>query len=144
MKTKVQETSFDLLWQVAELWRAEIRAELVEHNLSIKEFAILSSIDYLSKIKTEVKQIEIAAISQIKPTNVSILIRQLLKRKFLERKEQIVDTRAKIVQLTPEGVSIMMKISHEINELNNRFFDIPNNNVAEFTTQLKSIRNRRI
>jgi DNA-binding MarR family transcriptional regulator len=144
MKKTTQETTYDLLQQVTELWQAEIKLELNEYNLTATEFTMLSSIAYLTQNNTEVTQTEVCNYAQIKPMNASILLRKLNVRKFVQRKEHSIDTRAKTITLTTLGEETVLKISTEISEISNRFFGIPKNRLAEFTKHLQEIRDRKI
>jgi DNA-binding MarR family transcriptional regulator len=137
---KATETSFILLSQVSELWQDEIKTELDKYNLTNAEFVVLSSLLWLTEQQEQVTQVNVCTYSNTKPMNTSIVLRKIQNRKFIQRKEHPVDTRAKLINLTAEGTKVTNEIVQKIEAINARFFGVSAKEVADFTKKLKDIR----
>ncbi len=137
---KATETSFILLSQISELWQNEIKTELDKYDLTNAEFIALSSLLWLTEQQEQVTQVNVCTYSNIKPMNTSIVLRKIQNRKFIQRKEHPVDTRAKLINLTAEGIKVTTEIVQKIEAINARFFAISPKEVNDFTKKLKDIR----
>jgi DNA-binding MarR family transcriptional regulator len=139
-----QETTFNLLSQVTELWQAEVKAELNKYSLTILEFTVLSSIVHLAQNNNEIIQTAVSTYTQLKPMNMSILLRKLQARNFIQRQEHSIDTRAKTITLTPLGKETVVKITFKINEIMAMFFQLSKSQEVAFTNKLQQIRDSKL
>ncbi len=112
-----------LLWQVTTLWQRGIKKALDSIDITHPQFVILASILWLSAKKTGITQIELSQHSKIDPMTTSTIIRTLLRKKLIERKEHPTDTRAKIVVLTEKGKKVSSQAVKIIEKFDNAFFE---------------------
>jgi MarR family transcriptional regulator, organic hydroperoxide resistance regulator len=137
--TMKQETTFTLLTQVLNLWQQETELAIAKYKLSQPEFALLASLHSFLKEGKSATQVDVCKHSGITQMNASILLRKLQTRKFIQRKEHLIDTRAKTVQLTEIGEQVAIDILNELNKLSTTFFQISKNNENELMKKLQEI-----
>ncbi|RLJ80116.1 MarR family winged helix-turn-helix transcriptional regulator [Pedobacter alluvionis] len=113
-----------LLWQVTALWQRGIKKVLEVHNLTHSQFVLLASLLWLSGEKENVTQIDLSAHSKIDPMTTSTVLRTLQSKGFLARKEHSTDTRAKIVQLTDNGISVTRLALKTVEKFDVDFFSV--------------------
>ena len=142
MKTTT-ETSFTLITQVIDLWQQELKIEFRKYNLSYVEFTVLSSLLWLKEQQEEVTQVNICNYANIKPMNASIIVRGLQTKGFIKCQEHSVDTRAKAINITAEGLKKMQILTKQVEALNNTFLEIPQQDFLKFTKKLETIRNNK-
>jgi DNA-binding MarR family transcriptional regulator len=140
-KTNTTESSFTLLSQVIDLWQDELKAELSQYKLSYIEFTVLTSLLYLREQRNEVTQVNICTYANIKPMNASIVVRGLQAKGFIKRQEHSIDTRAKAINFTTEGLKTLQTAVTEVEALNVSFFETSQAELLKVTKKLEEIRN---
>lgn len=129
------ESSGFLLWQVTNLWQREIKKALTPFNITHSQFVLMASIHWLTLHKTEVTQIILSNHTKIDPMTTSTVLRTLEKKKILKRQESQIDTRAKIIELTEEGINVTKSAIIVVEKFDNQFFSKLDNK-GEFNLQL--------
>jgi DNA-binding MarR family transcriptional regulator len=134
-----QETTFTVLTQVLHLWHQETELVIAKYKLTQPEFALLASLHSFLKEGKSATQVDVCKRSGIKQMNASILLRKLQTRKFIQRKEHPIDTRAKTVQLTKIGEQVAVDILDELDKISTAFFQLTKNKEAELIKKLQEI-----
>ena len=133
-----QESTGLLLWKTHNYWQREIRKCLKPFNLTHTQFVILANTQWLLMQGEEVKQISIAKQADVDIMMTSNIIRTLEKKAYLTRKPHPINTRAKLVSLTPKGFDILKKALHEVETFDKKFFG-KLANVKSFNTDLSAL-----
>lgn len=138
---KPEESTGFLMWQVTNLWQREIKKALKKFELTHSQFVLLSSIYWLSKQKREVTQIVLSDFTKIDPMTTSSVLKTMQNKKLIVRMDHEVDTRAKLVRLTPMGIEVVKasitiietfdkmffgRVSANLNMLNESFINLLN------------------
>lgn len=116
-----------LLWQTTTLWQRRIRKVLEPHNLSHAQFVIMAQILWLSRNQEKVAQLDIVKMSKLDKMTVSTAMKKLEKLKFVTRRENLQDTRAKNVVLTEIGEEKVRRLVPMIEGVDGAFFSALNN-----------------
>ncbi len=112
-----------LLWKTNNLWQREIKRTLKKYDLTHTQFVILSSTYWLSMKRENITQVEIANFINIDKMMTSNVIRKLIEKKLLDRKEHKIDTRAKVVRLTDKGIRVLKNSLQEVEAFDTIFFE---------------------
>jgi DNA-binding MarR family transcriptional regulator len=129
-----------LLWKATNLWQREINKTLKNFDLTHTQFVILASTYWLSSKTENIKQVEIANFIDIDKMMTSNVIRKLIEKKLLKRKEHKTDTRAKTINLTEKGIETLKKSVKEVENFDSTFFGQLSNDV-EFNKELLRLLN---
>ncbi|MCW7505307.1 MarR family winged helix-turn-helix transcriptional regulator [Leptospira paudalimensis] len=119
---KAEDSSGFLLWQVTSLWQREIRYALEPLKLTHSQFVLLASILWLTQQEKEVTQVLLSEHTKIDPMTTSTVIRTLIQKGYVDRREHSTDTRAKIVSLTKSGESITKNAVKKVENFDHEFF----------------------
>jgi DNA-binding MarR family transcriptional regulator len=111
-----------LLWKATNLWQREINKILKQFDLTHTQFVILASSYWLSSQNKHVTQVEIAEFISIDKMMTSNVIRKLIDKKLLKRKEHTSDTRAKVISMTEIGIETLKKSVTEVEDFDVAFF----------------------
>jgi DNA-binding MarR family transcriptional regulator len=111
-----------LLWKATNLWQREIKKTLKKFDLTHTQFVILASSYWLTIKKENITQVEIAEFIDIDKMMTSNVIRKLIEKELLKRKEHKTDTRAKVINLTDKGIDILKKSITEVEKFDVTFF----------------------
>jgi DNA-binding MarR family transcriptional regulator len=95
-----------LLWKATNLWQREIKKTLKKFDLTHTQFVILASSHWLTSKTENITQVEIANFIDIDKMMTSNVIRKLIEKKLLKRKEHKTDTRAKTINLTEKELKL--------------------------------------
>lgn len=136
---KAEDSPGFLLWQVTTLWHRAIKKALDEIDLTHPQFVLLASLLWLSKTKESITQIDLSHHSKIDPMTTSTIIKTLLRKELVERREHHTDTRAKSVTLTESGVAISRQAVEIINKVDIDFFATLSTNVKDFNGSLLNL-----
>jgi DNA-binding MarR family transcriptional regulator len=112
-----------LLWKATNLWQREIKKTLKKFNLTHTQFVILASSYWLTSKTENITQVEIANFIDIDKMMTSNVIRKLIEKKLLKRKEHKTDTRAKTINLTEKGIETLKKSVKEVENFDSTFLD---------------------
>jgi DNA-binding MarR family transcriptional regulator len=129
-----------LLWKATNLWQREIKKTLKKFDLTHTQFVILASSYWLTSKTENITQVEIANFIDIDKMMTSNVIRKLIEKKLLKRKEHKTDTRAKTINLTEKGLETLKKSIKEVENFDNTFFG-QLSNAVEFSEELLRLLN---
>lgn len=119
---KAEESSGFLLWQLTMLWQRKIKKELDKLDITHTQFVLLATIAWLSKSNSNISQVEIANHSKTDRMMVSKVLRTLIDKNMIERKEHPNDTRAKTIKLSSKGASVLQKALLIVEKTDLQFF----------------------
>ena len=119
-----EQSSGFLLWQVTTLWQRQIKSALNVVNLNHSGFVILASLLWFKEQKTTVTQTTIIEHTKLDKMTVSKSLKTLEKDNFILKSENEIDTRAKTITLTNEGVKLAIKSIKIVENIDNDFFSI--------------------
>ncbi len=111
-----------LIWQIMKIWARGKQKLLEEFGLTGSQMEILSAVYHLSQTEAEVTQITISNVTNIDPMTTSTILRNLQKKKLITRKASKTDTRARVVEITKEGESLLDQASQKINNSTEAIF----------------------
>ena len=83
---------------------------------------LLGAICYMSEHKMEATQIILSQETEIDPMTTSTILRNLQKKGLISRRESTTDTRARIVEVTDEGVALFFRAKAKIEERQEELF----------------------
>ena len=132
-----------LIWQTSNLWQSNIRKQIAESNLSFNEYLILETVYNLSKLLTEINQVDIVKHSFIDKSVVSAKLTKLGKKKLIKKMIPN-DNRSNKLALTREGKIIVEKIINDVIEVENVFFRKLNQESFNFINSLKLLLGKKI
>ncbi len=111
-----------LLWKVNNYWQREIKIILSEFDLSHGQFVVLANTFYMGFENDNVTQMDIANQVGIDKMLTSNIIKALLKKEFVSRKEHETDTRAKTLKVTNTGKALLKKAVKSVENFDKSFF----------------------
>ena len=132
-----------LIWQTSNLWQSSIRRQILRFNLSFNEYLILETVYNLSKLLTEINQVDIVKHSFIDKSVVSAKLTKLDKKKLIKKMTPN-DNRSNKLALTREGKIIVEKIINDVIEVENVFFRKLNQESFNFINSLKLLLGKKI
>ena len=132
-----------LIWQTSNLWQSNIRKQIAKSNLSFNEYLILETVYNLSKLLTEINQVDIIKHSFIDKSVVSAKLTKLDKKKLIKKMTPN-DNRSNKLALTREGKIIVEKIINDVIEVENVFFRKLNQESFNFINSLKLLLGKKI
>ncbi len=132
-----------LIWQTSNLWQSNIRKQITKSNLSFNEYLILETVYNLSKLLTEINQVDIVKHSFIDKSVVSAKLAKLDKKKLIKKMTPN-DNRSNKLALTKEGKIIVEKIINDVIEVENVFFRKLNQESFNFINSLKLLLGKKI
>ncbi len=132
-----------LIWQTSNLWQSRIRSQISEFEISFNEYLILETVYNLSKILSDISQIDIVKHSFIDKSVVSAKLTQLDKKKLIKKMIPN-DNRSNKLALTKQGNIIVEKIIKDVNEEENLFFSKLNHETFNFINSLKLLLGKKI
>ena len=132
-----------LIWQTSNLWQSKIRKQISNSNLTFNEYLILETLYNLSKLLSDINQIDIVKHSFIDKSVVSAKLTQLEKKKLIKKMVPN-DNRSNKLVLTKEGNIIVEKIMNDVIEAENIFFTKLNQETFNFINSLKLLLGKKI
>jgi DNA-binding MarR family transcriptional regulator len=136
---KAEDSSGFLLWQVTTLWQRGIKKALEKHKLTHAQYVLLASLMWLTKQKGNITQIDLSNHSKVDPMTTSTVLRTLQTKGFIGRQEHASDTRAKVVILTPNGISTVKQAIKTVEQFDKDFFSLLGSKQHDFNKQLLKI-----
>lgn len=128
-----------LLVRLSNLHQRKINVELSKMNLTYVQFILLAGIYWLSMQYDEVTQIMLINLTKSDKSMTSNVLKTLIEKKHIKRKEHSKDTRAKIVSITTEGKKIVKEAVLIVEKLDKEFFltnDLPIDELRGILLQL--------
>lgn len=98
-----------LIWQIMKTWQRGKHKLLDEFGLTGSQMEVLSAVYHLGQTEQEVTQIAISNVTNVDPMTTSTILRNLHKKKLIDRKASKIDTRARIVEITDDGTELFLK-----------------------------------
>ena len=123
-----------LLWQITMLWQRKVKHELDKIDLTHTQFVLLTATVWLSGRNERVTQIDIANHSKTDRMMVSKVLRTLQKKGYIIREEHKTDTRAKVIKVTKNGISIVQKAIEIVEDVDIDFFSKLEDSYKTFNT----------
>lgn len=94
-----------VLWRVMHRFQREVDRALGPLGLTHLQFTTLAMVGWLGRAGTPVTQAELARRAEIHPMQVSLMLKALEAKVLVARPRSRSDTRAKNVEITPEGLA---------------------------------------
>ena len=132
-----------LIWKASNFWQSKVRKLLNSYNLSLNEYLILRSIFYLSLLKSNIYQNEVANFIGIDISVTSVTLKLLEKKKYITRDFKR-DNRRKNIEIVKEGVNLFHIIHPLLKNEEDKIFNKLNNETFNFTNSLKLILGRKL
>lgn len=121
----------NLLVRLSNLHQRRVNTELSKLNLTYVQFILLSGIYWLTMDNQEVTQVRLINLTKSDKSMTSIVLKTLIEKKLIVRKEHSKDTRAKIVSITLVGKDIIKEAVLIVEKLDTEFFLINDFTVDE-------------
>ena len=121
--TKNNFTTGYLFNSVAHDWQKKLNIVLSEFNLDTVKYSLLNALCVYDDNKTKATQILLSKYAKLDKMTTSKLMRVMEEQKLLKRKENKIDTRAKVVELTDKGKKLYNKVTSVIEKFEKEYFD---------------------
>lgn len=131
-----QESTGLLFARVYNAWHGRIKKALQEVELTHPQFIILTSLGALEMKQDWITQVNLAAFSDMDVMTVSQVLKLLLKKGLVERREHPQDSRAKVVFLTDAGRERMNQALPLVEAIDRSYFGQLDNQLADFNQLL--------
>jgi DNA-binding MarR family transcriptional regulator len=125
-----------LLGQLTMLWQRKQKRVLDPLDLTHTQFVLLAALAWLSRTSNSVTQVDIANQSNADRMMVSKVLRTLVEKGFVTRREHETDTRAKIIKLTSSGETVLQKAIIQVENADLEFFSVLNEKVSLFNADM--------
>ena len=131
-----QESTGLLFARVYNAWHGRVKKALQKVGLTHPQFIILTSLGYLELQQDLVTQVNLAAFSDMDVMTVSQVLKLLLKKGLVERREHPQDSRAKVVFLTDIGRERMNQALPLVEAIDHTYFGQLGIQVSDFNRLL--------
>lgn len=128
-----------LLNQLHLIWQRKVKNVLDPLNLTHTQFVLLASIAWLTNKRSDITQVELAALNNYDRMMVSKVLRTLQSKNLIERREHSTDTRAKVVTLTSSGKKLLQTALTKVEKMDIDFFETLGNNIDNFNSNLQTL-----
>ena len=120
-------------------WHRRIKSSLDKLSITHPQYVALASLNYLSVKKSKVRQVDISNLSDMDAMTISDILKLLKKKKLVERKNSILDNRAKVVYLTTKGLQIKKQATEIVKQIDLEFFGKLGSENKMFLSLLKQL-----
>ena len=131
-----QESTGLLFARVYNAWHGRVKKALQKVGLTPPQVIILTSVGYLELQQDLVTQVNLAAFSDMDVMTVSQVLKLLLKKGLVERREHPQDSRAKVVFLTDIGRERMNQALPIVEAIDQTYFGQLGIQVSDFNRLL--------
>lgn len=131
-----QESTGLLFARVYNAWHGRVKKALQKVGLTHPQFIILTSLGYLELQQDLVTQVNLATFSDMDVMTVSQVLKLLLKKGLVERREHPQDSRAKVVFLTDAGRERMNQALPLVEAIDQTYFGQLGIQVSDFNRLL--------
>lgn len=131
-----QESTGLLFARVYNAWHGRVKKALQKVGLTHPQFIIMTSLGYLELQQDLVTQVNLAAFSDMDVMTVSQVLKLLLKKGLVERREHPQDSRAKVVFLTDIGRERMNQALPLVEAIDQTYFGQLGIQVSDFNRLL--------
>ena len=128
-----------LIVRISNLHQRKLNAELSSLDLTYTQYVLLSGIYWLLYKKHEVTQVLLVEHVKFDKSTVSSVLKTLISKKLITRKEHPVDTRAKILDITPKGISLLKNASIIVNSVDEVVFGNNETDISSINKKLHNI-----
>lgn len=111
-----------LIWRISKFWQRGKHRSLDEFGLTGPQLEILAALYHLSLHKSDVTQIDLSQEADVDPMTTSTILRNLQRKGLVDRKESQIDTRARNIELTNEGLLLFEKAIAKIKLTQEKLF----------------------
>jgi DNA-binding MarR family transcriptional regulator len=132
-----------LIWKTSNFWQSKLRIILKPYNISLNEYLILQSINYLIKYKSNIYQNEICNLIGIDISVTSVTLKLLEEKKYISREIKD-DNRKKIIKILQKGEDLYKILFPMIESQEKIIFEKLNNETFNFTNSLKLLLGKKI
>ena len=132
-----------LIWKTSNFWQSKLRKILSQYGISLNEYLILQSAQYLLRGNLNIYQNEIADFSGINISVVSVTLKLLEKKNHIIRLNQH-DNRKKNIQILKSGNILYNKVYPLIQKQEELIFSKLSNETFNFTNSLKLLLGKKI
>ncbi|WP_295937635.1 MarR family transcriptional regulator [uncultured Alistipes sp.] len=128
-----------LLVRISNMHQRRINARLTDTGLTYTQYVLLAGIYWLRYKNREVTQIALADFVKFDKSNISAVLKTLIGKKLVTRKEHPTDTRAKILDLTDDGMVLTERASVLVREADKAVFGEDLQNFSGMNRVLRKI-----
>tara|TARA_B100000029_G_C17580862_1_gene959624 strand:- start:2184 stop:2645 length:462 start_codon:yes stop_codon:yes gene_type:complete len=132
-----------LVWQVSNHWQNKLRFILKNHKMTLNEFLLLESIYELQSKQKTISQNELSIYSGIDTAVVSVVIKNLERKKFIKRITDI-DNRKKSIEMLSMGSEQFNIIYPKVITEEQNIFSKLQNEKNNFTNSLRLILGKKL
>lgn len=111
-----------LIVRLSNAHQRRINNDLSVLDLTYSQFVLLSGIHWLEYKGQEVTQVALGEYVKFDKSTVSSVLKTLINKKLVIRKEHPVDTRAKLLNLTSEGQVLLEKAIPIVNNADHELY----------------------
>ena len=111
-----------LIVRLSNAHQRRINNDLSSVGLTFSQFVLLSGIYWLEYKELQTTQVALGEYVKFDKSTVSSVLKTLIAKKLVTRKEHPVDTRAKILGLTPVGVSLLEQATPIVNRADRELY----------------------
>lgn len=111
-----------LLWKTTTVWQRKIKKALESYQISHSQFVIMAILLWFEEHKQEATQILLINWSKLDKMTVSNALKCLANLAYVERRENLKDTRVKTVSLTPNGKTLAQQLVPIVEKIDEDFF----------------------
>lgn len=137
---KPKESPGLLLWQVTILWQRRLKKSLEPYGITHPHFTIMAILLWLEENNQEPTQTKLIAFSKLDKMTISHALKVLSDKGYLKRREDPIDSRAKLVTLTVDGKRLITQLVPLVESIDRQFFcSIELSHQEKFTEILQQI-----
>ncbi|KOV89798.1 MarR family transcriptional regulator [Nocardia sp. NRRL S-836] len=111
-----------MLWRVTLAWQRAMRAALAPHDLTHVQFVLLASLWWLGEHGGAPSQQRLAEHAGTDPMMTSQVLRKLADRGLVSRSVDPADSRARLLELTPEGTALVGTAMKDVEDADQAYF----------------------
>jgi DNA-binding MarR family transcriptional regulator len=111
-----------VLWRIVHRYQREIDRALAEVDLTHLQFTILTLAAWLSRSDDAATQSELARFGEIHPMQVSLMLKALEEKGMITRPPSVSNVRAKRIEVTSAGVTVLRRALPLAIEVQRRLF----------------------
>ncbi|MDR2038318.1 MAG: MarR family transcriptional regulator [Bacteroidales bacterium] len=112
-----------LIVRLSNAHQRRINNDLSAVGLTFSQFVLLSGIHWLEYMKQETTQVALGEVVKFDKSTVSSVLKTLVGKELVTRKEHPVDTRAKILGLTPDGLTLLKQAIPIVNNADRELYE---------------------
>jgi DNA-binding MarR family transcriptional regulator len=111
-----------VLWRVMHRYQRAVERALAPHDLTHLQFTTLAMAAWMCRSGEPVRQAELARAADIHPMQISLMLKALEAKRMVARQPSAIDTRTRLVGVTPTGIEALRVALPIVVELQHRMF----------------------